>query len=84
MQTAGQPMRLVVSLLLIGYGFKTSRIVLVALGVAVTVFGLLPGVKFFTDYPTLHGIVKKPIPSWSGRLWFAAVGALLIYWGLSH
>jgi hypothetical protein len=77
-------MRLVVSLLLIGHGFKTSGIVLVALGVAVTAFGLLPGAKFFTHYPTLHGIVKKPIPSWSGRLWFAAGGALLIYWGLSH
>ena len=33
-QTAGRPMRLVVSLLLIGQGFKTSGILLVAVGVA--------------------------------------------------
>jgi len=83
-QTAGRPMRLVVSLLLIGQGFKTSGILLVALGVAITVFGLLPGVNFFTELPTLRGIVRKPVPRWSGRLWFAAAGALLIYWGLTH
>jgi len=76
--------RLVVSLLLIGQGFKASGILVVALGVAVTVFGLLPGVNFFTELPTLRGIVRKPVPRWSGRLWFAAGGALLIYWGLTH
>jgi hypothetical protein len=77
-------MRLVVSLLLIGQGFKASGILSVALGLIVVVFGLLPGGKFFTHHPTLHGIVKKPIPTWSGRIWFAAGGALLIYWGLTH
>ena len=77
-------MRLVISLLLIGQGFKTSGTFLVALGVIVAVWGMLPGAKFFTHYPTLHGIVKKPVPSWSGRIWFAAGGALLIYWGLTH
>ena len=75
-------MRLVASLLLIGQGFKTSGILLVALGVAVTVFGLLPGVNFFTELPTLRGVVRKPLRGWSGHLWFAAAGALLIYWGL--
>jgi hypothetical protein len=74
----------VVSLLLIGQGFKTSGILLVALGVTVTVFGFLPGMDFFTALPTLRGVVRKPLPSWSGRLWFAAAGALLIYWGLTH
>jgi hypothetical protein len=77
-------MRLVVSLLLIGQGFKASGTFLVAFGVIVAVFGLLPGGKFFTRYPTLQGIVTKPIPSWFGRIWFAAGGALLIYWGLTH
>ena len=77
-------MRIVVSLLLIGQGFKTSGILLVALGVAVTVFGLLPGVNFFTELLTLRGVVRKPLPLWSGRLWLAAAGALLIYWGLTH
>jgi hypothetical protein len=77
-------MRLVVSLLLIGQGFKTSGILLVAVGVAVILFGLLPGVNFFTELPTLRGVVRKPLPRWSGRLWFAAAGALLIYWGLTH
>ena len=77
-------MRLLVSLLLIGQGFKTSRILLVAFGVAVIVFGLLPGVNFFTELPTLRGIVRKPVPRWFGRLWFSAGGALLIYWGLTH
>ena len=57
-QTAGRPMRLVVSLLLIGQGFKTSGILLVAVGVAVIVFGLLPGVNFFTELPTLRGVVS--------------------------
>jgi hypothetical protein len=71
----------VVSLLLIGQSFKTSG---VALGVAVIVFGLLPGANFFTELPTLRGVVRKPLPRWPGRLWFAAAGALLIYWGLTH
>ena len=77
-------MRLVVSLLLIGQGFKTSGNLLVALGIAVAAFGLLPGVNFFTELPTLRGVVRKPLPHWSGRLWFVAAGALLIYWGLTN
>lgn len=76
-------MRLAVSLLLIGQRFKTSGILLVALGVAVTVFGLLPG-DFFTELPTLRGVVRKPLPRWFGRMGFAAAGALLIYWGLTQ
>jgi hypothetical protein len=47
-------MRLVVSLLLIGQGFKASGILVIALGVAVTVFGLLPGVNFCLQIPR-HG-----------------------------
>jgi hypothetical protein len=65
-------------------GFKTSGILLVAVGVAAIAFGLLPSVNFYTEFPTLRGIVRKPLPRWSGRLWFAAAGALLIHWGLTH
>ena len=77
-------MKLLGSLLAIGAGFKTSGIFLVGLGIAVTVFGLLPGSNFFTELPTLRGIVRKPLPRWFGRLWFVGAGALLIYWGLTH
>ena len=69
---------------MIGQPFKVSGAIVIVLGAAVVFFGLLGGVKFFTHYPSLHGIVKKPIPSWSGRIWFLAGGALLIYWGLTQ
>lgn len=68
----------------IGRGFKTSSALLLVFGAAVIVFGLLPGVNFFTEFPTLRGIVRKPVPTWFGRLWFVAAGALLVYWGLTH
>jgi hypothetical protein len=64
---------------MIGEGFKPSGTLLVVLGIATIVFGLLPGVGFFTEYPTLRGIVRKPISKLSGRLWFVAGGALPIY-----
>lgn len=67
-----------------GGGFKTSSALLIVLGVAVTVFGLLPGVDFFMEFLTLRGVVRKSVPTWFGRLWFVAAGALLIYWGLTH
>ena len=70
--------------LLIGGGFKTSGVFGVVFGIAVTVFGLLPGANFFTELPTLRGIVKKPLPRWFGRLWFVGAGALCIYWGLTQ
>jgi hypothetical protein len=54
-------MRLIWLLLLIGERFKTSSVLLLALGIAVTLFGLLPGVSFFTELPTLRGIVRKPV-----------------------
>jgi hypothetical protein len=69
---------------MIGDHYKATGPMVIALGVIVAVFGLLPGGKFFTHYPTLHGIVKKPVSDWSGRIWFLAGGALLIYWGLTH
>jgi hypothetical protein len=69
---------------MIGEGYKTSGVLLVVFGIAVTLFGLLPGVHFFTELPSLRAIVRKPLPTWFGRLWFVAGGALLIYWGLTH
>jgi DNA invertase Pin-like site-specific DNA recombinase len=42
-------------LLIIGQGCKTSSALLVLLGIAVTIFGLLPSGKLFTDLPSLHG-----------------------------
>ncbi len=71
-------------LLVIGRGLRTSSVLLVVFGIAATVFGLLPGVNFFTELPTRRAIVRKPFPSWFGRLWFVAAGALLVYWGLTH
>ena len=71
-------------LLIIGQGLKTSSVLLVVFGIAVTVFGLLPGMHFYTELPSRRGIVRKPLPVWFGRTWFVAVGALLIYWGLTH
>lgn len=70
--------------LFIGQRFKTSSVLLVVLGFAVTIFGLLPGTGFFTEFPTLRGTVRKPLPTWFGRSWFIAAGALLVYWGLTH
>jgi hypothetical protein len=37
---------------------------------------------FFAELPTLSSFVKKPLPTWVGRTFFVAVGAVLIYWGL--
>ena len=60
---------------MIGQRFEASRTFLIVLGIAVSAFGLLPGGNFF--------FINKPMPRWSGRLWFLAFGALLIYWGLT-
>ena len=77
-------MRLLGSFWAIGNGFKTSGIFLLGLGIAVIVFGLLPGGNSFIELPTLRGIVRKPVPRWFGRLWFVGAGVLLVYWGLTH
>jgi hypothetical protein len=77
-------MRLLGGITLVGPGFKTSAVLLIAFGIAATVFGLLPGGTFFTEVPTLRGVVRKSLPRWFGRLWFVTVGALAIYWGLTH
>jgi hypothetical protein len=71
-------------LLILGQGLKPPGVLLVLLGTTVTVAGLLPGVNFFTALPTLRGIVRKTLPTWFGRLWFVAAGAIVVYWGLTH
>lgn len=65
-----------------GQGFKTTGALLIALGTVVAVFGLLPGGRFHIRLPGLHREAKKTVPSWLGRVWFLAIGALLIYLGV--
>jgi hypothetical protein len=64
-------------------GLRSSGVLLVALGIAVALFGLVAG-SFHIRLPGLQREVKKPLPGWFGRLWFLAGGALLIYLGLKH
>jgi hypothetical protein len=68
----------------IGQGFKPPGALLVLLGAITIIFGMLPGITFFIPLPSLRGEVRKPIPRWHGRLWFVAIGALLIYLGVTH
>ncbi len=64
-------------------GLKPYGLLLVALGSAVAIFGLVAG-SFHIRLPGLQCEVKKPLPGWFGRLWFLAFGALLIYLGVRH
>jgi hypothetical protein len=65
------------------FGLKPHSLLFVALGIAAAVFGLVAG-SFHIRLPGLQGEVKKPLPSWFGRLWFLAFGALLIYFGIGR
>jgi len=65
------------------HGFTTSGSLLILLGIAVLIFGLVAD-KFLIQLPGLQGIIKKPLPNWFGRLWFLVGGAVLIYLGISH
>jgi hypothetical protein len=64
-------------------GLKPYGLVLVALGIAVAIFGLVAG-SFHVRLPGLQREVKRPLPGWFGRLWFLVFGALLIYLGVRH
>jgi hypothetical protein len=64
-------------------GLKPSGLLLVGLGIAVAIFGLVAG-SFHIRLPGLHSEVKKPLPGWFGRVWFLACGAVLIYLGVRH
>lgn len=76
-------MRFLGLLLAIGDRYKVSDSFLVGFGIAVIVFGLLAE-SFFTDFPTLRGIVRKLLPRWFGRLWLVGAETLLIYWGVTR
>lgn len=64
-------------------GLKPSGLLLIALGVAVAIFGLAAG-SFHIRLPGLDREVKKPLPGWFGRLWFLGCAAVLIYFGLRN
>jgi hypothetical protein len=64
-----------------GPGFNTSAVLLIAIGIAVTVFGLFPGVNFFTELPMLRGIIKKPLPRWFGRPVVCRLGSIVYQLG---
>jgi hypothetical protein len=53
----------------------------ITVGVATIIWCFVPGVKF---YPGMIGRTenKKPIPRWSGRLWFIGFGLWFIYMGM--
>ena len=59
-----------------------GKIISIILGLAAIIWAYLPGSTF---YPGGFGISDraKPIPKWLGRLWFTAVGLLILYFGLA-
>ena len=58
---------------------------LIMLGVAGIVLGVIPGVTFYPGLPGPRtGSRAKPLPRWLGRLWFISVGALMLYWGVKR
>src|SRR4051812_30953144 len=59
-----------------------GKTISVILGLAVIIWAYLPRGTF---YPGGFGISDrtKPIPKWLGRLWFTAVGLLILYFGLA-
>jgi hypothetical protein len=57
--------------------------VLVGLGAAAVAFGLT-GKTFYIRLPGLRGETRTRVPTFLGRWWFVAGGALLIYLGVAH
>ena len=55
---------------------------LVALGIAVAIFALLPG-SFYVRLPGLEREARKQVLTWFGRLCFLGGGAVLIYLGVA-
>ena len=60
-----------------------SSILLIAVGLAGTIVGLLPG-EFYAAFIRLPALAEKPIPKWLGRIIFVAVGMWFIYSGIAH
>jgi hypothetical protein len=65
---------------MIGEAFKTTGPLLVLMGAVTTVFGLLRSRTFLISLPGF----EKAIPKWLGCLCFVAVGAWLIYIGITR
>lgn len=57
-----------------------SKVVMITIGVVTIIWAYLPGGTF---YPGSFGVGDrtKPIPRWSGRLWFTVFGVWFIYSG---
>ncbi len=59
------------------------RIISVILGVAVIIWAFVPSVTFYRGMMGSSN-KEKPLPKWSGPLWFLAIGLWIIYMGVSH
>jgi hypothetical protein len=60
-----------------------ASILLIAVGLAGTVFGLLPG-EFYPAFIRRPGPSEKPMPKWLGRIIFVAVVMWFVYSGITH
>jgi hypothetical protein len=58
------------------------RVALVVVGVAAILWCFRPGMVFYARAMGI-GDKEKPIPKWSGRLWFIVIGLWLVMAGLS-
>jgi hypothetical protein len=63
-------------------GMTKYGTLLVVLGITVASFGILSA-NFGFRLPGRDGSVKKPLPTWFGRLWFLGFAVLLICMGLA-
>lgn len=59
-----------------------ASILLAAVGLAGTIFGLLPG-EFYTAFIRRPDPSEKTIPKWLGRIIFVAVGMWFVYSGIT-
>jgi hypothetical protein len=61
-----------------------TSVLLIAVGVAGIVFGLLPGGEFYAAFIRRPGPAEKPAPKWLGKIIFVGVGMWFIYSGIAH
>ena len=60
-----------------------ASILLIAVGLAGAVFGLLAD-EFYPAFIRRPAPSEKPVPKWLGRIIFVAVGMWFIYSGITH
>ena len=60
-----------------------ASILLIAVGLAGAIFGLLPG-EFYPAFIRRPAPSEKPIPKWLGRTIFVLVGMWFVYSGITH